>query len=108
MLSNKHARPWQRFIGARSSREIIFTRGTTESINLVAWSFSRRFMQAGDEIIITHLEHHSNIVPWQMVCEERGLKLRVVPLTPEGELDWKVFERLLSPAHATGSRSACF
>jgi cysteine desulfurase/selenocysteine lyase len=87
----------QRFIGARSSREIIFTRGTTESINLVAWSFSRRFMQAGDEVIITHLEHHSNIVPWQMVCEERGLKLRVVPLTPEGELDWEAFERLLSP-----------
>jgi cysteine desulfurase/selenocysteine lyase len=87
----------QRFIGARSSREIIFTRGTTESINLVAWSFSRRFMQAGDEIIITHLEHHSNIVPWQMVCEERGLKLRVAPLTPEGELDWEAFERLLSP-----------
>lgn len=87
----------QRFIGARSHREIVFTRGTTESINLVAWSFCRRFTQPGDEIVITHMEHHSNIVPWQMVCEERGLHLRVAPLTPDGELDWRSFERLLGP-----------
>lgn len=87
----------QRFIGARSPKSIIFTRGTTESINLVAWSFTRRFLRPGDEIIITHLEHHSNIVPWQLVCEERGLILRVAPLTAEGELDWAAFERLLTP-----------
>ncbi|MDW8223708.1 MAG: cysteine desulfurase [Gemmatales bacterium] len=86
----------QRFIGSRSVREIIFTRGTTESINLVAWSFGRQFLKSGDEIVITHLEHHSNIVPWQMLCQERGTILRVVPLTPDGELDWTAFERMVN------------
>ena len=74
------------FINARSSREIIFTRGTTESVNLVAQSYLRPRVGPGDEIIITHMEHHSNIVPWQMVCEQTGAKLRVAPINQRGEL----------------------
>lgn len=74
------------FIGAKSPREIIFTRGTTESINLVATSFSAQFCSAGDEIIITAMEHHSNIVPWQMVAEQYHLKLRVAPIDSHGDL----------------------
>lgn len=74
------------FIHAKDSKEIIFTRGTTESINLVAYSFSRKFIKAGDEIVITAMEHHSNIVPWQLVCEDRGAKLRVIPMNDNGEL----------------------
>ena len=69
------------FIGAGSSREIIFTRGTTESINLVASSFGNTFLKAGDEIIISTMEHHSNIVAWQLLCDRIGRKLRVIPLT---------------------------
>ena len=85
------------FIGARESAEIIFTRGTTESINLVAKTFGSTFIQKGDEIIISTLEHHSNIVPWQMLCEENGAILRIIPITDAGELVWEEFEKLLSP-----------
>jgi cysteine desulfurase/selenocysteine lyase len=74
------------FIGARSSNEIIFTRGTTESINLVAHSFLRPRLQAGDQVLITYLEHHSNIVPWQLVCEESGAELVAAPINESGEL----------------------
>ena len=72
------------FIGARESAEIIFTRGTTESINLVAKTFGSTFIQKGDEIIISTLEHHSNIVPWQMLCEQNGAVLRVIPINDAG------------------------
>lgn len=85
------------YIGARESAEIIFTRGTTESINLVAKTFGSTFIQKGDEIIISTLEHHSNIVPWQMLCEQNGAILRVIPITEAGELLWEEFEKLLSP-----------
>jgi cysteine desulfurase/selenocysteine lyase len=84
------------FIGAKESAEIIFTRGTTESINLVAKTFGSAFIQKGDEIIISTLEHHSNIVPWQMLCEQNGAILRIIPITDTGELIWEEFEKLLS------------
>jgi cysteine desulfurase / selenocysteine lyase len=84
-----------RFINAGSSREIIFTRGTTESINLVAQSYARTFLTTGDEILITGMEHHSNIVPWQLVCQQTGAVLRVAPIDAAGELDLAEFERLL-------------
>ncbi|MBI4443757.1 MAG: cysteine desulfurase [Acidobacteria bacterium] len=86
----------QHFLGAAEAREIIFVRGTTEAINLVAHSFGRRFVQPGDEILITAMEHHSNIVPWQMLCEERGARLRVAPISDAGELLLEEFERLLT------------
>jgi cysteine desulfurase / selenocysteine lyase len=84
------------FLGAKHEHEIIFTRGTTEGINLVAQCFGRRFVTPGDEIIITAMEHHSNIVPWQMMCEERGAQLKVIPFHPNGELDLDAYDRLLS------------
>src|SRR5262249_40559832 len=87
----------QRFLNAAESREIIFTRGTTEAINLVAQTFGRQRLQAGDEVLITHMEHHSNIVPWQMACEDKGASLRVAPITDAGELILEEFEKLLSP-----------
>lgn len=76
----------QKFLNAREERECIFTSGTTDGINLVAHGYGRRFFKAGDEIILTTLEHHSNIVPWQMVAEEKGAKIRVVPVNDRGEL----------------------
>jgi cysteine desulfurase/selenocysteine lyase len=85
-----------RFINARSEREVIFTRGTTESINLVAQSFLRPRIGPGDEILITHMEHHSNIVPWQMLCEQTGASLKVVPINQRGELELDVLETMLS------------
>jgi cysteine desulfurase / selenocysteine lyase len=85
-----------RFLNARAAREIIFTRGTTEGINLVAQSYARSFLKAGDEILITGMEHHSNIVPWQLVCEQTGAVLRAAPITDAGELDAEAFEQLLS------------
>ena len=85
----------QKFLGAADSSEIIYTRGTTESINLVAHSYGRSRVQAGDEVLISAIEHHSNIVPWQMLCEERGAKLRVVPINEAGELRMDEFEKLL-------------
>lgn len=84
------------FVNAGSSNEIIFTRGATEAINLVAWSFCETFLHAGDEIIVSVLEHHSNIVPWQIACERKGAQLKVIPVTPEGDLDLKAFEQLLN------------
>lgn len=85
------------FLGAASTEEIIFTRGTTEGLNLIASSYGRRFVGAGDEIIISTLEHHSNIVPWQMLCEEKGAVLKVIPINEAGELDLEAYARLLSP-----------
>jgi cysteine desulfurase/selenocysteine lyase len=87
----------QRFIHAAEPREIIFVRGTTEAINLVASSYGRSHVQAGDEVLITALEHHSNIVPWQMLCAEKGARLRVAPINDRGELILEDFEKLLSP-----------
>ena len=87
----------QKFLGAHCLREIIFTRGATEAINLVASSYGRAHVQAGDEIIVTWMEHHSNIVPWQHLCHERGAHLRVVPITDSGELRLDEFEKMLSP-----------
>jgi len=85
------------FIKAAKSSQIIFTRGTTDSINIVAQSYGRAFLKKDDEIIISHMEHHSNIVPWQMLCEERGCVLRVVPINDKGELIFEEFEKLLGP-----------
>src|SRR5439155_1390568 len=76
----------QRFLNAGSPREIIFTRGTTEAINLVAATFGRSRVRAGDEVLVSGLEHHSNIVPWQMVCEEKGARLRAAPINDDGEI----------------------
>src|SRR5690606_40090611 len=76
----------QQFTNAREPEEIIFTKGTTESINLVASTFGRKYVQSGDEIIISALEHHSNIVPWQMLCEEKGAVLKIIPINDKGEL----------------------
>ena len=87
----------QRFVNAGHTREIVFVRGTTEGINLVAQTFGRRTVGAGDEIVITALEHHSNIVPWQMLDEERGATLRVVPIDDAGEVDVHAYERFLNP-----------
>lgn len=84
------------FINAPSVEEIIFTRGVTEGINLVASSYGRAFIKEGDEIIITNLEHHSNIVPWQLVCEEKNAKLKVIPVSREGELNLEAYKTLLS------------
>ena len=87
----------QRFLNAREDREIVFTSNVTDSINLVAHGYGRAFIGAGDEIIITHLEHHANIVPWQMLCEEKGAKLRVAPIDDSGEVIMEEFEKLFSP-----------
>lgn len=87
----------QRYINARHSHEIIFTRGTTESINLVASSFGEAFLQPGDEVIISEMEHHANIVPWQLLETRKGIRIQVAPITPTGELDMETFRRLFSP-----------
>ena len=86
----------QRFIRAASEKEIIFTRGTTESINLIAYTYGEAFIEEGDEILVTEMEHHANIVPWQMLCERKGAILKVVPFTDKGELDKEAFGRLLT------------
>ena len=86
----------RRFINARSTSEIIFTRGTTESLNLVASSFCDEFMQEGDEVIVSVMEHHSNIVPWQLQAAKRGISIRVVPMTDEGELRLDEYEKLFT------------
>jgi len=87
----------QQFIHAASREEIIFTRGTTEGINLVAYTWGRQNIKAGDEIIISTMEHHSNIVPWQILCEEKGAVLKIIPITDEGELLIDEYKKLLSP-----------
>ena len=84
------------FINARSRSEIVFTRGTTESINLVASSFGRAFLHAGDEVIVSGMEHHSNIVPWQLACELAGARLRVIPFSDEGVLDLETYATLFN------------
>ncbi len=86
----------RRFIGARSVSEIVFTRGTTESINLVSACFGEAFMGEGDEVIVSEMEHHSNIVSWQLLRERKGIRLRVIPVTDEGRLDLEAYERLFS------------
>jgi cysteine desulfurase/selenocysteine lyase len=86
----------RRFVNARSTREVVFTRGTTESINLLATSFGQAFVKAGDEILITGMEHHSGIVPWQLLCERTGAKLRVIPLDDRGDLILDDLGRLLT------------
>ncbi len=85
------------FINARDTKEIVFVRGTTEAVNLVAQSFVRPRVKAGDEILISGLEHHANIVPWQMVCEQTGASLKVIPITQSGEVDFAAFEKLIGP-----------
>lgn len=86
----------QQFINSREAEEIIFTKGTTDSINLVASTFGRKFINEGDEIIITTMEHHSNIVPWQLLCEEKGAILKVIPINEAGEIIFEEYEKLLS------------
>jgi cysteine desulfurase/selenocysteine lyase len=85
------------FIGAASTKEIVFARNATESVNLVAHSFGRNFLKEGDEVVITELEHHANIVPWQMLRDEKGIVLKVAPITDDGELIMSAFEDLLGP-----------
>ena len=87
----------QRFLNAADPKEIVFVRGATEAINLVAHSFARPRMTAGDEVLITHMEHHSNIVPWQLLRDEKGIVLRVAPIDDRGDLMMGEFERLLTP-----------
>jgi len=87
----------QRFIGARHAHEIIFTRNTTESINLVAASYGRRFLQEGDEVLVSGLEHHSNIVPWQFLVEEKGVVLKVIPVAEDGSVRLEDYAKLLGP-----------
>lgn len=89
-------RSLQKFLNAALVEEIIFTYGTTDGINLVAQTFGRKFLNPGDEIIISTLEHHSNIVPWQMLCEERGCVLRIIPINEEGDLLMDEYEKMLS------------
>ena len=86
----------QMFLNAAFSHEIIFTRGTTEAINLVAYSYSKKFIKPGDEIIISALEHHSNIVPWQMACENHGAALKVIPIDEKGVLDMDAYRKMLN------------
>ncbi len=85
------------FINAGEKEEVIFTKGTTEGINLVASTWGRAFVKQGDEVIVSTLEHHSNIVPWQMLCEEKGAKLKVIPINDRGEIILDEFKKLLSP-----------
>ena len=100
----------QKFLGAGSPKEIIFVRGTTEGINLISQTYGRKFLQPGDEIILSMLEHHANIVPWQMIAKERGAVLRVIPVTDRGEIMMESYQSLLGPrtkvvslAHASNS-----
>ncbi|HQU98385.1 MAG TPA: cysteine desulfurase [Nitrosomonas sp.] len=86
----------QQFINAKEEREVIFTSGTTDAINLVMHGYGRKFLQAHDEIILTTLEHHSNIVPWQMLAKEKGIKIRVVPINDHGELDIDAYKNLFN------------
>ncbi|MCX4290949.1 MAG: cysteine desulfurase [Odoribacter sp.] len=86
----------QRFVHAASEKEIVFTRGTTEAINLVAYTFGEAFVEEGDEVIVTEMEHHANIVPWQMLCERKKALLKVVPFDEKGELRLDVYEKLLN------------
>jgi len=102
-LSNKSTEEYENaritvkdFVNAKSTKEIIFTKGTTDAINLIAFSFGEKFVNEGDEIIVSETEHHSNIVPWQMMCKRKGAKLRVIPAKDNGELDIEKFKKLLN------------
>ncbi|HAI75156.1 MAG TPA: cysteine desulfurase CsdA [Microscillaceae bacterium] len=86
----------RQFLNAASTDEIIFTRGVTEAVNLVAQTYGRQNLQAGDEVLISTMEHHSNIVPWQMLCEEKGVTLRIIPITDQGELEMDAFAKVLT------------
>ena len=86
-----------KFINAKTEDEIVFTRGTTESINLVAWSYGRKFFNEGDEVLISALEHHANIVSWQLVAEMKGAKIKVIPVKDDGDLDLSALPNLLTP-----------
>jgi len=86
----------QRFINATSANEIIFTKGTTESINLVASSFGKQYIAPGDEVLVSVMEHHSNFVPWQLMCQERGAKFRIIPINETGELEMDAFRKLVN------------
>ncbi len=96
-LHERNREKVRRFLNARDLSEIVFVRGATEAINLVASSYGRPQLRAGDEIVITGMEHHSNIVPWQLLCEQTGAVLRVIPITDKGELELDEYERLLGP-----------
>lgn len=85
-----------RFIGAANEREIVFTRGTTESINLIASAYGEIFLKAGDEVVVSEMEHHSNIVPWQLLQQKKGIELKVIPVTDDGRLDLEAYKNLLS------------
>ena len=85
----------RQFINAEKTTEILFTRGTTESINLLAYCFGEAFMEEGDEILVSEMEHHSNIVPWQLISERKGLKIKVIPITDNGEIDIEAYNKLL-------------
>src|SRR3990172_5398396 len=84
------------FIGAPSAKQVIFTRNTTESINLVAYSWGRKFLKPGDIVILTEMEHHSNLVPWQMLSAERDIRLEFIPISPDGLLDLEAYDKLLA------------
>ena len=86
----------RQFLNAEKTSEILFTRGTTESSNLLAYSFGEAFMQEGDEILVSEMEHHSNIVPWQLLAERKGLRLKIIPITDDGQLDLDAFVRILN------------
>jgi len=85
-----------RFLNATETREIVFVRGTTEAINLVACTYGRTHVGPGDEIVISEMEHHSNLVPWQILCDEKGARLRIIPITDAGELRMESYEQLLN------------
>ncbi|SVB77359.1 uncharacterized protein METZ01_LOCUS230213, partial [marine metagenome] len=84
------------FLGAPTRQEIVFTSGTTQSINLVAHSFGRKFVNSGDEVIISNIEHHANTVPWQVLCDEKGATLKVIPVADNGELVMEEYDKLLT------------
>ena len=86
---------WRDFISAPSARQVIFTRNTTESINLVAFTWGRANLKPGDVVVLTEMEHHSNLVPWHMLAAEKGLRLEFIPVTPQGLLDLDEYRRLL-------------
>jgi cysteine desulfurase/selenocysteine lyase len=86
----------QKFLNAPEAEEIIFTSGTTSGINLVSNGYGRKFLQPGDEVLISEMEHHANIVPWQMICQEKGARLKVVPIDDEGNLMMDAFQKLLT------------
>ena len=96
-LHEEARRTVARFIHADSEAEVVFTRGTTESLNLVADAYSRAFLHEGDEVLISVMEHHSNIVPWQLARERMGLVIKVIPMTDEGEMDLQAYEQLFTP-----------